>query len=70
MELSRRTFVKFCGAAAGALGLSATNGGGSAAAQEAGSAAGGGGVILPRPDRPLRCNQSARLPARPTWRSS
>ena len=52
MELSRRTFVKLCGAAAGAVGLGAHTNIGTAAAQAA--EGGGGGVILPKPDRPLR----------------
>ena len=45
MELSRRTFVKLCAAAAGAAGFGVRRAG-TAAAQ------GGGGVILPKPDRP------------------
>jgi arylsulfatase len=46
MELSRRTFVKLCGAAAGAAGLGV--------GAHATAAAQGGGVALPAPDRPLR----------------
>jgi len=49
VEFSRRTFVKLCGAAAGAVGLGGTVGAGNAAAQ---AAAGGGGVILPKPHQP------------------
>jgi arylsulfatase A-like enzyme len=52
MELSRRTFVKLCGAAAGAVGLGTHTSIGTAAAQA--GEGGGGGVILPKPDRPLR----------------
>ena len=49
MELSRRAFVKLCGAAAGAVGLGAPRQISHAAAQ---AADGGGGVILPAPDQP------------------
>jgi arylsulfatase len=51
MEFSRRTFVKLCGAAAGALGLGVHTDASHAAAQ---GGEGGGGVILPRPDQPQR----------------
>ena len=56
MELSRRMFVKLCGATAGALGLSAKGGADRAAAQDA--ATGGGGVILPRIDMHLHSTAS------------
>jgi arylsulfatase A-like enzyme len=52
MQLSRRTFVKLCGAAAGTVGLGVHTSSGTAAAQTA--EGGGGGVILPKPDRPLK----------------
>jgi arylsulfatase len=52
MQLSRRTFVKLCGAAAGTVGLAMHTSIGDAAGQAA--EGGGGGVTLPKPDRPMK----------------